>query len=395
MRFLAHRPPSFILYGLHLHGGSRQEKFEEHGASTCRHHRGGTHRYQCQTVYPYLTPFPQDHHSLASYHNGRIFKPLPPIPKISSLHFSFVLDLPTDSPSIADISSPIFTQNLALHDSSIDATDGNHVGSSVGAAEVPESPEAIYFSTDPYSPWPSPVRRRFMPRSDSSFSHVSRYSRPESRSGARAPDPPSRPTSIGTVRWNFPVVRRVRRFTRNVSLFARRIHTLKTVLRKVHCREPVITRPPTPQLPRRMSARVSRSSSATSFMQNQSLRRSISSALSTSLQRWLETRNQLAYEKSSGHVSITISQYERKGSWLTDDWCGIQHCDIHSSPPQSPRGLITDRSVTSICTESFTGRYVSVSLKAGEEALRRRKRSSDRTVTWSSSELSAESLEDR
>lgn len=234
-----------------------------------------------------------------------------------------------------------------------------------------------------------------MSRSDGSFSHVSRYSRPESRSGARAPDPPSRRTSLGTVGCNIPGTRRVRRLRRNVGLFARRIRTLTTVLRKVHRRDPVIPRSPTPQLPQRRSVHVSRSSTINSFMRSRSLRMSISSALSNSLQRWLEVRNQLALETPSDHVSITISQYERRGSWLTDDWCGIQRCDVPSSPLQPPRKSITDRSVPSIHTGVLTGRYVSVSLRAGEEASRRRKRNSDRTMTWTNSELDTDSLEYR
>jgi len=294
------------------------------------------------------------------------------------------------------VSPPILTRKSTLSNSSIGATDGNHVGPSAGVTEVPESPKVIYFSTDPYSPWPSPVRRHFVLRSDGSFSRVSRYSRPESRSGARAPDPPSRRTSLGNVGCNVPGVRRVRRLTRNVRLFTQRLHSVRAILRKVHRREPVI--PPSPttsQLPRRMSTRVSRRSSITSFARSRTTRTSTSSVLSNSLQRWLEARNQLTYESSSDHVSITISQYEQRGSWLTDDWCGIRRCDIHPTPSRLPRKSIVDRSVTSIHTEPLTGKYVSVSLRAGEEASRRRKRSSDRTVAWSSSESGTDSLEYR
>ena len=311
------------------------------------------------------------------------------MPKVSSFRLSFIWNPPIDSPP--DLSPPILTRKSTLYASSIGATDGNHAGPSAGITEVPELPEAVYISTDPYSPWPSPVRRHFMSRSDGSFSHISRYSRPESRSGARAPDPPSRRTSLVTIGCGFPVVRKVRRLTRNISLFTRRIHTLRTILRRVHRREPAIPRSPTPQLTRRGSARASRSPSIASLTQNQSLRRSISSATSNGLQRWLETRNQLTYEKSADRVSITISQYERRGSWLTDDWCGIRHCDIHSSPPQSPKNSIFE-SVASIHTESLPGRYVSISLRAGEEASRRRRRSSDRAASWSNSELGVESL---
>jgi len=221
-----------------------------------------------------------------------------------------------------------------------------------------------------------------MTRSDGSFSHISRYSRPESRSGARAPDPPSRRASFVAVGCNIPGVRGARRLTRNIRLFAQRIRTLKDVLRKVHRRESAIR--PTPTTPRRHRiSRVSRTSSITSFVQSQSLRASTSSMLSNSLQRWLEAQNRLTLEKPFDHASITISQYERRGSWLVDGCCDAEDCDIHPSPT---RESITDRSVISVHTESSMGRYASVSLRAGEEASRRRKRSSDRTDIWFISE---------
>ncbi|KAF9785497.1 hypothetical protein BJ322DRAFT_1108946 [Thelephora terrestris] len=334
----------------------------------------------------------EDLPSTSSSYSSNIFKPLPPVPKVSSFHFSVIWDLHANSTFVADVSPPIPTQKSS--NSSIDATDGNHVDIGAGVTEVPESSSSssriIYVSTDPYSPWPSPIRRRFMSRSDGSFSRISRYSRPESRSGARAPDPPSRRTSLYTTGCNIPGVRRIRRFTRNVRLFTQRMYALKAMLRKVHCRRPVIAPTPATSLPRRTSARVSRSSIA-SFVQSRSLRTSISSALTNSLQRWLEARNQVTYEKASDHVSITISQYERRGSWLTDDWCGIQHCDAHSSLPRASRKSTADRSIASIHTEPLEGKYVSVSLRAGEEASRRRKRSSDRTLTWSDLEFDSDS----
>lgn len=233
-----------------------------------------------------------------------------------------------------------------------------------------------------------------MSRSDGSFSRVSRYSRPESRSGARAPDPPSRRTSFVNVGCNVPGIRRVRRFTRNFRFFAQRMYALRRLLRKAHHQMPVIPSTPT-SLQRRASIRVSRTSSVTSLMQSRSIRTSMSTALTNSLQRWLEARNQFTHEKSSDHVSITISQYERRGSWLAEDWCDIQHCDIHSSPPQSSRNPTTDQSITSIHTGPLRGKYVSVSLRAGEEASRRRRRSADRSVTWTNSEFCSDSLEYR
>lgn len=280
-----------------------------------------------------------------------------------------------------------------MYDSSIGATDGNHANSGAGITELPPTPGVVYFSTNPYSPWPSQIRQHLMSRSDDSFSRVSRYSRPESRSGARAPGPPSRRTSLVTIGCNVPGVRRVRRFARNVRLFTRRLYALKVVLRRTHRRRPVIPSPPSTSSPRRTSARVSRPSSITSFVQSRSLRTSLSSALTNSLQRWLEARNKLTREKSSDHASITISQYELRGSWLTDSWCGIQHCDVHSSLPQPSRGPTPDQSIASLSTGPLTGKYMSVSLRAGEEASRRRKRSSERTVTWSDLNFDSDSLE--
>ena len=340
---------------------------------------------------------PFKNHPSSSSHSCDIFKPLPPVPKISSFHFSVIWNLYADPPSVLDVPPKILTRKSTLYDSSsIVATDGNHVSGGAGVVDVSDSSRAIHVSTDPYSPWPSPVRRHFMSRSDGSFSRISRYSRPESRSGARAPDPPSRPTSLGTIGCNVPGVRRVRRFTRSLRLFTQRMYALRTLLRKTRRRGPVIPPTPTTSLHRRRSTSVSGTSPFTSFMRSRSLRTSHSSAFTNTLQRWLEERNQVTYEKSSDRFSITISQYERRGSWLADDSRGIQHCDVHSSPPQSPSRSTTDRSITPVHLEPLMGKYVSVSLRAGEEASRRRKRNSGHTVTWTNSEFgSAGSLEYR
>lgn len=228
-----------------------------------------------------------------------------------------------------------------------------------------------------------------MAHSEGSFSHISRYSRPESRSGARAPDPPSRRASFVAVGCNIPGVRRVRRLTRNVRFFAGRIRTLKDVLRKIHRREPTIRQTPTGRS-QRISIRVSRASSITSFVQNRSSRASTSSILSNSLQRWLEAQNRITYEKPSDHGPITISQYEQRGSWLADGCCSAEDCDVHPSPPQES---VADRSVISVHTESSMGKYASISLRAGEEASRRRKRSSDRSEIWFNSDSEVGSLE--
>ena len=339
---------------------------------------------------PIVISPPSKNHPSSSSHSSDIFKPLPPVPKISSFHISVIWNLCADSPTVLDVSPPILTRNSTLYNSSMGATEGDHADNDIGATGISESPRAIYFSTDPYSPWPSPVRRHLVPRSDGSFSRISRYSRPESRSGARAPDPPSRRTSLRTVGCNVPGVRRVRRFTRNLRLFTQRMYALTNLLRKGNRSRPVIPSTSTgASLHRRTSTRASRTSSITSFAQNRSIRTSTSSAFTHTLQRWLEARNQLTYEKPSDHLSITISQYERRGSWLADEWCGIQHCDTHPSPPQQSRRSTTDRSITSIRTEPLMGKYVSVSLRAGEEASRRRKHGSGHTVTWTDSEFSS------
>ena len=113
--------------------------------------------------------------------------------------------------------------------------------------------------------------------------------------------------------------------------------------------------------------------------------------LSNSLQRWLESQNRLTHEKSSDLASITISQYERRGSWLADGSCGAEGCDVHPSPTQES---MADRSIISVHTESSMGKYASVSLRAGEEASRRRKRSSDYTDVWFTSESDTGALEE-
>jgi hypothetical protein len=81
-----------------------------------------------------------------------------------------------------------------------------------------------------------------------------------------------------------------------------------------------------------------------------------------------------AISPSSGHVSMDIDEYERRGSWLTDPdrGCGIDSCSIHFSQDK-------DR------IETYNWKYFGVSLAAGQEATRRR-RKIDHT-DYSTSEL--------
>jgi hypothetical protein len=98
------------------------------------------------------------------------------------------------------------------------------------------------------------------------------------------------------------------------------------------------------------------------------LRSSAMSSVRDSLGSWIDARTRASIEyasaQSSGHVSMGIDEYERRGSWLTDPdrGCGIDACIIH-------RRQSTDYS------EFYNWKYFEASLAAGEAATKRRRTS--------------------
>jgi hypothetical protein len=226
-----------------------------------------------------------------------------------------------------------------------------------------------YTRNHPYIPWSSAVRARVIsPGSTSPQSAVSQYSRPLSRSGARAPEPAEsaliQPTCwggvrSGTSRWA-RFTRAVRKNVENaqrvilrkkrpavapvmmpmtpvlqvvsppssqsspslVSSIPRGIITPQHLLDRVRPLTPVA---PTPHiLPGGASPVVARTPSDVTtpiyhlYSAGQSpSTRSFASAGTTALEDWLADRRRLSLEhRLSGIEGITLDEYERRGSWL-------------------------------------------------------------------------------
>lgn len=330
---------------------------------------------------PHLTPIPQDYQSSAFSHNDDIFIPLPPIPQVSSFRISGLWERRVSSPSFINISPPGITRESAtLHGSPIGVSDSNHTDSSAGATKVPGPPNVVDSSGDPYSPWS---------RLGGPFLRANRGSQAES--GAKDPNPPGRPVNVGTVGCEIPGFREARRLTQNVSRLSKRLRSFKLPSWKPRGWEPSTPQTPTiPPLPIRTSARVSNASSITTFVQEQSVL-DISPTSPYSSQQWIKVGDDLTSEKLSKPLLITISG--RRGGQLMDDSSHTEHYDDYPLPLLSPKNRVVNNPATPLHIDLIVGKYVSVSLRAGREASRRRKRRSDPVVTWYSSESDIDSLE--
>ncbi|KAF7310675.1 hypothetical protein HMN09_00610400 [Mycena chlorophos] len=185
----------------------------------------------------------------------------------------------------------------------------------------------------PYVPWESPVRRRYLrPLASPTPSQVSRYSRPESRSGARAPEPTAPP----------------RRFVRLSKSLKNIKQSLKQGVRHVKnalCRTqktrpaPRPTPPVTPPIP---SPSVSCESSKTNTLAD-----------------WL--RDCATHIDSATPNYMTLEEYEERGSWRERDSRSVDAESEVASPRLSVfRGDHTSSRVASpspgpistICTDS-------------------------------------------
>ncbi len=109
------------------------------------------------------------------------FHPLPPLPPSSSLQLSNLLDI--------NFQPFAFSTGFSMSTPPISSSPGNRRNNTPATDESLFHMPALSHPNSPYVPWESPVRREILrPLTPSSF--VSHYSRPLSRSGARAPEPP-------------------------------------------------------------------------------------------------------------------------------------------------------------------------------------------------------------
>ncbi|KAK0465380.1 uncharacterized protein EV420DRAFT_1514091 [Desarmillaria tabescens] len=263
------------------------------------------------------------------------FHPLPPLPPSSSLQLSTLLDI--NFPSFAfPTGFPISTPPLQSSPP-ISSSPGSRRNNTPATDNSLFHMPVLSHPNSPYVPWESPVRREILrPLTPSSF--VSHYSRPLSRSGARAPEPPEteeerlpqRPTrklhkvskSILNLRQ---AVRNVAQVTKRFK-FAQKRRSLDQPdlpeLPKTHWQsDPLLIarHRPRPRLP-------PPSPSSASF----------DSTNTNSLSAWLAARQCEAKEWNlDAQRGVALEEYDRAGSWINLTALSVSD-DSPSSPAYGP-----------------------------------------------------------
>ncbi|KAJ7900055.1 hypothetical protein B0H14DRAFT_3765870, partial [Mycena olivaceomarginata] len=218
------------------------------------------------------------------------FQPLPPVLATSPLHLSSFLDDITphslhNEPTAPSLTSETPSPQRVFHQLSIEIPSVSHPNS-------------------PYVPWPSPVRRNILrPLSPSSqVSRFSDYSRPYSRSGARAPEPQEEPHYIVPhnkflrLSRSFKNLRKtVKQSVKHVKNALRKTSKAKSPEASVEVAVPPIRyQSPTPPLPSPVA--------------------SCESSNTNTLADWLR-ECEAKVERATPHF-MTLEEYEERGSWM-------------------------------------------------------------------------------
>lgn len=235
-------------------------------------------------------------YSSLRYNYAQQFAPpfLPLISPVSSFQFDIAFQSFSISPQPSPPSEPLLPKRDNLD-----------------FFEIP----AFNHPNSPYVPW-SDCNRPISP-----VSNISRYSRPYSRTGARAPEPAEllhnqSVPAILRLSQSLKVLRR----TMKINVF-RAAHRIKSSFsnhhHKVEVEDTCIV--PIPVLP------------------PHSPTMSFESANTTSLAAWLSARQRQVAEEYDPNILMTLDEYERAGSWLnvSDGGCGLAGCEMHSGPSDS------------------------------------------------------------
>jgi hypothetical protein len=259
------------------------------------------------------------------------------------------------------------------------------LGSSRRSSQSNAPRSLMRVSRHPYEPWTASVRRRILPpplaitscavlaanRNRASIASVaSRYSRPYSRSGACAPEPVlvdfnlahnrhrprfvHIPNSYGRLSGFGGIVKH------SISRMANRFRGLKLKINAARRSSVLPSSPLTAltfgsddvpsefrisMLPSPRTPPSHRTSGSELWADSFSTR----SAGSSALEMWLESRRRslLQYEEGGSRASMTLEEYERRGSWITTaqpahgqsgtQWlCGVMECGTHEHKTASP-----------------------------------------------------------
>ncbi|PBL00792.1 hypothetical protein ARMGADRAFT_1058746 [Armillaria gallica] len=254
------------------------------------------------------------------------FHPLPPLPPSSSLQLSTLLDInfqpfafstgfPTPTPPVQ--SSP-----------PISSSPGNRRNNTPATDESLFHMPALSHPNSPYVPWESPVRREILrPLTPSSF--VSHYSRPLSRSGARAPEPPETEEEPSRQR----PTRKLHKVSKSI-LNLRQAVTQVTKRFKFAQKRRSLDQPDLPEFPKThwQSDPLLIARHRPRFPPPSPSSASFDSTNTNSLAAWLAARQCEAKEWNlEAQRGVALEEYDRAGSWIN-----LPALSVSDDSPSSP-----------------------------------------------------------
>lgn len=297
------------------------------------------------------------------------FKPLPAVPAGSPLRTSFIdTSFPRASPlseshSIDTSSPPTIPSSLipqASCTTELSTKTKSHPKTKPKIHDEPFLIPAFQHPNSPYVPWAPPVRRKIL-RPFIADSHISiessNYSRPTSRSGARAPEPatpePFSPTTMtgwGRIRQTLANgVSALKRPFASTSKPAspRSTHSSRTSHDNddddLTFEDNAFAANYSPESATPLAVLAGRRQLTLSMA-------SLASSDSTTLAMWLAARRQASAEDQKYGAMMSMEDYERKGSWLNlstgrseeGEWvCRVPGCDIHAKHKALHGGIVT------------------------------------------------------
>jgi len=270
-------------------------------------------------------------------------RPLPVVPKSSDLHLAPYLTPPTSSPAFSIHPTPLLPAHTQKIHFAIDPSTS--INGPVHSNQIHDEPyiiPSLQHPNSPYMPWTSSVRSQILrPLTPTSSPSVPSgyYSRPLSRSGAQAPEPPTSLDNATRTKHNKKPPRKALHTFKHIgSALKRNIEGFARGVEKYTRRKPSIVIPNYLDLtssedPSECGLTYSSATHPTPSV----LSISPSSDFET-LAEWLQERNRSDSVAPSGPM-MTLEEYERQGSWidlvpsdLKKDGriCGKGDCNMHS-----------------------------------------------------------------
>jgi hypothetical protein len=288
------------------------------------------------------------------------FKPLPPMPESSPLRTSFLdfslCSAPLSPESQLEATPPTIPSSISPQQSRKALTQDQPKCDKSISRKIHDDPffiPAFQHPNSPYVPWAPPIRRRII-RPPTAGSHVSVltscYSRPISRSGARAPEPAETPEPV---QFLAPPSKGWKQFRQTISNGINRVavhfRALKRPFSAKRPASPFTTTCHTPSISHEDTFLAANYSSSPNspvavltgrrlFMPSTA---SLVSSDSATLAAWLAARQRASQDERDYDPTsmMSLEEYERIGSWLDlsgnskvdGKWvCGVPGCEAHT-----------------------------------------------------------------